>query len=230
MQKKSKQLGILFFVKYPEIGNVKSRLSSQIDKKFVVALYKSFVDDTLEKLKKLDYDILICYHPIEKFEYFKKWIGKKYKYIPQNGENLGERMKNCFIKGFNQGFEKLIVIGSDSPDLPETIIKDAFNNLKKYDSVIGPCKDGGFYLLGFTSYGFSPTIFQKIPWSTSMVFGKTIDSLKNKSVRYYVLPQWQDIDTFDDLKDFYLRNKKNTFKKSKTMMILKKFFTKKQID
>jgi glycosyltransferase A (GT-A) superfamily protein (DUF2064 family) len=69
-------------------------------------------------------------------------------------------MKNCFIKGFNKNYEKLIVIGSDSPDIPSGIITDAFNKLEKYDSVIGPCKDGGFYLLGFTNkHFFSNNIF-----------------------------------------------------------------------
>jgi rSAM/selenodomain-associated transferase 1 len=224
LQKKSKKDGILFFVKYPKIGYVKSRLSSQIDKKFVVCLYKSFVEDILKILKEFEYDILICYYPAEKIENFKRWIGKEYQYLPQNGKDLGERMKNCFIEGFSKGFEKLIVIGSDSPDLPSIIFMDAFHNLEKYDSVIGPCKDGGFYLLGFTNKSFSSTIFSKIPWSTKDVFEKTTDLLKNECVKYFVLPEWQDVDTFDDLKEFYLRNKEEPFKTSQTMMILRKFF------
>jgi len=191
-----------------------------------VTLYKCFVEDILEKLKDLDYDILICYHPIEKLEYFKRWIGKKYKYLPQNGEDLGERMKNCFKKGFNQGFEKLLVIGSDSPDLPNAIIKDAFRKLDVYDSVIGPCKDGGYYLLGFIGNRFSQTIFNGIPWSTKEVFGKTMDLLKDMSFHVYVLPLWQDVDTFDDLTDFYLKNKKSIFKTSKTMIVLREYFHK----
>jgi len=190
LQKKSKKYGILFFVKFPEIGYVKSRLSTQIDKKFVITLYKSFVEDILGILKDLEYDIFICYYPVEKLENFKRWIGKKYQYLSQDGEDLGERMKNCFIKGFNKNYEKLIVIGSDSPDIPSGIITDAFNKLEKYDSVIGPCKDGGFYLLGFTNKHFSPTIFSGIPWSTTKVFEKTTDILKNKSIQYYVLPEW----------------------------------------
>jgi len=224
LQKKSKRDGVLFFVKYPEIGNVKSRLSTQIDKKFVVTLYKSFVEDILEMLKNLDYNILICYYPLGKLESFKKWIGRKYLYLPQNGEDLGERMKNCFIQGFNQGFKKLVVIGSDSPDFPDAIMTEAFQKLDKYDSVIGPCKDGGYYLLGFTNKRFSPTVFQDVLWGTSEVFAKTMDILKNRSLKVYVLTEWQDVDTFDDLKDLYLRNREDTFKTSKTMKILRNYF------
>jgi rSAM/selenodomain-associated transferase 1 len=226
LQKKSKDNGILFFVKYPKTGYVKSRLSNQIDKKFVVTLYKNFVEDTLEKLKDLDCDILICFDPPEKLEYFKRWFGKKYQYLPQSGENLGERMKNCFAKGFDLGYEKLVVIGSDSPDLPNTIIKDAFDKLNRNDCVIGPCKDGGYYLLGFTKHQFSPNVFYGIPWSTKQVFEKTMDLLKNNSLKIYELPKWQDVDTFDDLTDLYLRNKKSAFKKSKTLLFLNEYFHK----
>ena len=222
MQKKSKKFGILFFVKYPGIGNVKSRLSNQIDKKFVIRLYKCFVEDILEKLKGLNFDILICYEPVEKLDYFKKWIGKNYIYLPQKGKNLGERMKNCFVNGFDQGFEKLIVIGSDSPDLPDIFINDAFKKLDEYDSVLGPCRDGGYYLLGLSKKGFFPDIFHGIPWSTNEVFEKTIDLLKKNSLKIYILPEWQDVDTFDDLTDLFLRNKKSSFNKSNTFKILKK--------
>lgn len=220
MQKKSKKNGVLLFIKYPKIGSVKSRLSSQIDKTLVVSLYKCFVKDILDMLKDLNYDILICYYPNEKLRYFKRWIGEKYQYISQNGKDLGERLKNSFIQAFNQGFDKLVVIGSDSPDLPKNIVKSAFLKLEKFDSVIGPCKDGGYYLLGFTNQGFSSNVFHNIPWSTSDVFVKTKNLLEKESIRTYILPIWQDIDTIEDLKDFYLRNKDSTFKTSNTMKIL----------
>ena len=226
MQKKSKKNGILLFVKYPKTGYVKSRLSTHIDKKFVVTLYKSFVEDTIDNLKDLDCDILVCFYPPEKREYFKNWIGSSYQYLPQDGEDLGERMKNCFLKGFDLGFEKLLVIGSDSPDLPKTIVKDAFYNLDKNDCVIGPCKDGGYYLLGFTNQKFSQNIFSDIPWSTKEVLEKTKHLLKNNFLKIYELPIWQDVDTIDDLKDLYLRNKIKGIKKSKTQTVLDEYFKK----
>jgi rSAM/selenodomain-associated transferase 1 len=218
--KKSKNDGILFFVKYPEIGQVKSRLSAQMDK----TVYKCFVEDILVMLKGLDYSLVICYYPKEKAVCVKRWIGGKYHYLPQHGENLGERMNNCFIQGFHQGFERLVVIGSDCPDLSNTIIKDAFQWLDTSDSVIGPCQDGGYYLLGFTKQRFSPTVFQGIPWSTSAVFAKTMDALKKSALQVAVLPEWQDVDTVDDIHDLYERNRETTFKTSKTMTVLNNYF------
>jgi rSAM/selenodomain-associated transferase 1 len=222
--KKSKNDGILFFVKYPEIGQVKSRLSAQMDKTFVVTVYKCFVEDILNMLQELEYATIICYYPQEKVEHVTRWIGGEYHYLPQHGENLGERMNNCFIQGFFQGFEKLVVIGSDCPDLPDTLIKGAFQRLDTCDSVIGPCQDGGYYLLGFTKQRFSPTVFQGIPWSTSAVFAKTMDALEKSTLQVSVLPEWQDVDTVDDIQDLYMRNRGSAFKTSKTMAVLNNYF------
>lgn len=216
--------GILFFVKYPILGKVKSRLSVEFDENLVVILYKKFVEDLLSMLNRSKFPILICYHPTGSIENFQKWLGNTYKYIPQNGNDLGERLENCFQKGFNIGFERLIVIGSDSPDLPQTIINDSFQILDDYDSVIGPCEDGGYYLLGFTYQSFFPEVFHGINWSTSTVYEKTMKILKEKTLKNYVLPQLNDVDTIDDLKNLYLRNKDTKFKKSKTMKFLEQYF------
>ena len=82
-------------------------------------------------LQSLEYTTIICYYPQEKVGDVKRWIGEKYHYLPQHGENLGERMNNCFIQGFHQGFKKLVVIGSDCPDLPDTLMRDAFQRLDR---------------------------------------------------------------------------------------------------
>jgi rSAM/selenodomain-associated transferase 1 len=227
---KKEKNGILIFVKYPKKGMVKSRLSDIIDEKLVVDLYRNFVEDLLDMLNKTDYSVIICYHPKDAIKDFKKWLGEEYQYIPQIGDNLGERLKNSFIKGFDLHFKKLTVIGSDSPDLPKKIIHESFQSLKNNDSVIGPCEDGGYYLIGFNENSFLPDVFENIPWSTTDVYKKTISIMDKSNQKVHILPIWHDVDTINDLVNIYKKNKNTTFKNSNTMISLTELYKKNIIE
>jgi len=216
--------GVLLFVKYPSKGIVKSRLSPDLDKNRIVVLYRAFVDDAFHMLKRTPYSVIICYHPPDALGCFEDWLGTGYQCIPQVGSNLGERMKNGFQQGFSLGFDRLLVIGSDSPDLPAETIVEAFHQLDEYDAVIGPCRDGGYYLFGCTRQCFSPLVFQGISWSTPAVFQETMTRLSKEGLRTFVLPEWRDVDTIDDLRDFFLRNQKTEFRVSATMEVLRSYF------
>jgi rSAM/selenodomain-associated transferase 1 len=165
---------------------------------------------------------LVCYYPPDSLIEFKKWLGNNFEFIPQRGNNLGERLKNCFLQGFELGYNNLIVIGSDSPDLPEKIINESIEKLKDFNSVIGPSEDGGYYLIGFTKHGFSSKVFEGITWSTSSVFEETVEKLKSNLIEFYKLEKWHDVDTIEDLKELYKRNINTDYKTSKTMIFLKK--------
>ena len=103
----------MLFVKYPEKGNVKTRLAKDIGQDFALRLYKIFVLDILEELSCCAYNLIIYYYPLKDNNSIKKWLGDKYFYVPQNGETLGERMKNAFESVFSEGFSRVIIIGSD---------------------------------------------------------------------------------------------------------------------
>jgi len=213
---------ILFFVKYPEKGKVKSRLSSNLDENFTINLYKMFVKDLLFTLNKTKYSKIVCYHPDKFIDKFKNWLGKRYNFYPQKGDNLGQRMNSCFEYAFDQGFKKVIVIGSDSPDLTTNLIDKAFLDLNKNDSVIGPTYDGGYYLLGFKKNSYLPRVFEGISWSTETVFDETMNQLNNKKLKTKVLIYWRDIDTIEDLKHFFNKYKNKDYYNSETISYLKK--------
>lgn len=213
---------VLFFIKYPEEGKVKSRLSVEVDEATVVHLYRNFVVDLLQMLQTTIFTIIICYYPNDKIEKFKQWLGQNY-YLPQHGENLGERMKNCFKEIFSRGYKNAVIIGSDSPDLPCSFIEMAFDSLKEHDVVIGPCFDGGYYLLGLTQHSFSSKIFDGIKWGTETVFQETIEKLKHMGFKIHLLPIWRDVDTLRDLLELFRKNQDNKFSSSKTMAFLSKF-------
>jgi rSAM/selenodomain-associated transferase 1 len=211
---------ILLFVKYPEKGKVKRRLATDINKEIIQQLYRCFVDDTLATIKKIDTDLFICFFPADAEKKFHEWLGSTFSYLPQKGTNLGERMKNCFSEAFTKGFRKVVLIGSDSPDLPGAFLQSAFTELQTHDVVLGPSSDGGFYLIGFKNTTFPPSVFEEIQWSTPMVFQQTMAKIKGTNQSLSILPIWSDIDTITDLKNLVSRSKNTAFISSQTITFL----------
>ncbi len=211
---------VLFFAKSPIKGRVKTRLSAEIGDDQAVELYKCFVEDLIALLEGLKLHFKCCFRPPDAKQVFIKWLGQKHCYIPQTGDNLGERLENAFRMTFEENFTKALVIGSDSPDLPAEYLELAFHALDMNDVVIGPSSDGGYYLIGFARNSFLPEAFEQISWSGDKVFEQTVNILKQHRQSLYLLPQWHDVDTLPDLKSFLRRNENSTFTKSATMSYL----------
>lgn len=197
---------IIVFVKYPEKGRVKTRLAEDIGSENAAELYKRFTEDILESLTDIKAAKLVFFCPRDRRKEFMIWLGGGYQFYPQLGNDLGERMKNAFTFGFKEGYQNMIILGSDSPDIPKAIIKEALNSLLIKDAVIGPAQDGGYYLIGFKKDSFNSSIFERIEWGANTVYGKTVDILNKKNISFHVLPQWRDIDTYEDMKVFFQNN------------------------
>jgi rSAM/selenodomain-associated transferase 1 len=192
---------LLFFIKNPEKGKVKTRVASAIGDKMAMKLYRRFLLEMLSTLNRGTFLFYLCFHPENSLNDLKDWLGDHYLYTPQMGENLGQRMKNGFVEAFSMNFKRVVLIGSDIPDLPLEFIEEAFNSLGEKDAVIGPSFDGGYYLIGFRDKTFSPKVFEGIPWSTERVFEDTMKILKQEGLLVHTLPRWRDIDTIEDLKN-----------------------------
>jgi hypothetical protein len=219
---KNQDTCILYFVKYPQKGEVKQRLAADIDEDIVVELYRNFVLDTLSTLKKLDVQLRICFSPLNAQKKFREWLGSSYRYVPQEGNDLGERMKNSFSHAFVEGFRRVILIGSDSPDLPGDFLRNAIVELQTHDIVLGPSSDGGYYLIGFRDHTFLPSVFDGISWSSSTVFQETKEKIKNAGRSLSLLPAWSDVDTISDLKNLVRRNHNTAFKSAHTISYLRR--------
>jgi len=214
---------LLIFIRNPMIGKVKKRLLKDFDRIFITVLYKQFIIDLLSTIKKLNIEFKICFYPPDSEKNIISLFGNNYHYIPQKGNNLGERMKNSFDRVFKEGYRKVVLIGSDMPDLPGDLILKSFDFLQLNDVVIGPSRDGGYYLIGFNKDSFNTLIFQDIMWSIESVFKDTMKILNKLKLTVHILPEWNDIDTIDDLHELYHRNQSTNFRKSKTMSLLMKY-------
>jgi uncharacterized protein len=218
METKSDRL--IIFVKWPEKGKVKTRLTAALGEDAAYELYKCFVEDLFNTVVLTGIRPLIAFHPEGAEDRIRAWLGSGYNYIPQVGSDLGERMKNAFSQVFSDGVSQAVLIGSDFPDLPAAIINDAFSSLKRNDTVIGPARDGGYYLIGFRRKTFLPGIFDAIPWSTNIVFARTMAILRKEGSRIHQLPVWNDIDRPGDLAGLIERNMNNNSACPRTLSCL----------
>jgi len=198
-------LGIMFRI--PEYGKVKKRLAAHIGNEEALKAYASMLYETLKNVQHLkNIDIYGFYDgTISKNENLLKGI----QTMPQDGRYLGEKMYNAIKHLHEAGYEKIVLIGADSPDLPIHYIKDAFLKLNSFEFVIGPAVDGGYYLIGMNMP--LDIIFKGIKWGSNSVLKDTISIANNEGIRYFLLPQWYDIDDIESLRQWKNQQFSNSF-------------------
>ncbi|GAA3616906.1 TIGR04282 family arsenosugar biosynthesis glycosyltransferase [Flavivirga amylovorans] len=192
---------VIVFVKNIKLGKVKTRLAKTIGNQGAFDVYSELVKVTEEATQNLQADKRIYFSDAV---INTKWKND-YKTI-QEGKNLGERMKNAFTKGFEDGYERIVLIGSDLPDISLEHIEGGLKSLNSNEVVFGPAIDGGYYLVGMTKMYHS--IFNNKPWSESHLLEVTLKDLSQENISYTLLEALNDIDTFEDLENsaFYQYN------------------------
>jgi rSAM/selenodomain-associated transferase 1 len=185
--------------KYPAVGMVKTRLGESVGPKNAAHLYLCFLRDTVEKVNRLGVPFFIYYTPDDKREDFERLFGDNPSYLPQIGDDLGERLYNGFEELFRQGYYSVIALASDIPDLPEAILDESLKKLTEYNSVIGPSFDGGYYLMGLREDSASENLFRGIAWSTETVFDETMKRIMQGKISCHALAPWGDVDQIADL-------------------------------
>jgi rSAM/selenodomain-associated transferase 1 len=194
----SKEL-LIVFVKNIKLGKVKTRLAKSIGNEGAFEVYKHLVEITEEATQKVKHEKHIYFSDVIIDE---KWPNTP-KFV-QKGADLGEKMQNAFEKGFSDGYKKIILIGSDLPDISATIIQKGFDQLNNSEIVFGPAEDGGYYLVGMTKKCYS--IFTDKQWSTENLLAVTLAELKENKIGVSLLETLNDIDTIDDLKHSSVAN------------------------
>ncbi|XDD51456.1 TIGR04282 family arsenosugar biosynthesis glycosyltransferase [Leptospira sp. WS92.C1] len=206
------QNNLILFLRNPVTGWVKTRLAKSLGDQTALAIYEQLLAITQKQIQALDIPIRLYFDSIPKWD-FSLW-GKATSAHLQTGNDLGEKMENAFLETFSAGAKKAVIIGSDCPDLETKHIREAFFAMDHRDTVIGPAKDGGYYLLGLKS--MSSEIFHEISWSTNRVFATTLEKLQLLRKNIWILPILNDIDEPEDLEP-YLRSGKlsidSSFKK-----------------
>jgi glycosyltransferase A (GT-A) superfamily protein (DUF2064 family) len=220
-------LGIFFRIPAP--CKVKKRLAAEIGEKEAHNAYEHMLHETIKSVSRLHgIDLYGFYEgeimslnlfsssgnppplPLEKggkggFEKGGDFeLIEKLPLFSQKGVDLGKRMCNAIKWLFHKGYEKVSLVGADSPDLPLSYVTEAFEKLDAYDIVIGPSEDGGYYLIGMSKP--HEVIFEGIQWGHETVLRDSICRAKAAGVSYFLLPQWYDIDDLDGLNRWRMKN------------------------
>jgi len=193
---------LIIFIKTPIPGLVKTRLQPDLSKEESAELYAAFLKDLDHRL--YNQQGFTCWYAVSPENFHKNDLDQIIhmdNYFLQYGSDLGKRMDHAFQFLFSKGYEKIVLIGSDLLSITSDTIRQALEGLESEDCILGPSKDGGYYLIAL--FQLYSEIFENLPWSTSKVLEKTIEILNKKELTYALLPEHEDIDTYKELNSYY---------------------------
>lgn len=186
---------LIIFARQPKLGKVKTRLSVSIGEEETLKIYYELLTITRSVTSTLDVEKFVYWDHLTKDE--TEGFAFGYPNKMQSNGDLGLKMEVAFQKEFQLGAGKIVIIGTDCPFLTKEILLKAFDALDHSDFVLGPARDGGYYLLGMKE--FSSFVFRSIPWSTKDVLSLTVDSIQKNNKTLTLLDELCDIDDIDDL-------------------------------
>ena len=185
---------LIIFTKNPELGKVKTRLAKDLGDQKALQVFQILLEHSQKITLDLEVDKQVWYS--SKICHTDKWDSLFYEKRLQKGKDLGERMENAFRAGFDEGYEQIVIIGTDLYELTALDIQMAFQALDDHEYVIGPAKDGGYYLLGMKY--LNSKLFQNKRWSTSSVYKDSLADMGKDGIK--TLRKQNDIDVLDDIK------------------------------
>ena len=184
---------LLVVAKRPAAGQTKTRLTPPLSPEMAAALYEGFLRDTLDLMRGLPgVHPVLAYLPAGDEAYF-HGLAPDFDCMLQVGENLGERLDHATRRFLEQGYRHVVVMDSDSPTLPWDYLAQAFQALEEgWDVVLGPCEDGGYYLIGFGQP--RSRLLREVQMSTPSVTQQTLALAAEENLRVHLLPVWYDVD------------------------------------
>ena len=201
--------------KEPVPGKVKTRFIPQLSPADAAGLYRCSLHDRITEISALNgVDRAIAYTPEDARDTFTELSLDGFELFAQRGKGLGERLNNIFQDNLARGYQAVSIVDSDSPDLPKSIINESFGLLlsKQAEVVLGPCHDGGYYLVGLRKP--YPELFRNIPWSTKNVLSTTLEKARKMGLNVRLLSRWNDLDTFEDILEYYNKYKDRPLSKN----------------
>jgi uncharacterized protein len=195
---------LVIFAKAPIPGEVKTRLCPPLTPDEAATLHGSFVLDMLERTKLAVTKLQLPFHrylacaPSSELVFFKIMEERQgVRLLDQVGEDLGQRMHRIFVSLFAKDYTQVILVGTDVPTLPLSVYQDALTLLWKFDVVLGPALDGGYYLIGLKQP--AEQLFTGVPWSTDQVLAVTQQHAETLGLSVGLATPWRDVDTIADL-------------------------------
>lgn len=196
---------LIVFTRFPEPGKTKTRLIPALGSRGAAELQRQMTEhiiSTAAKKIRLPGLILEVRHEGGNACLMRSWLGTEFVYRAQGSGDVGRRMARAFEEAFQSGAERAVIVGSDIPGISADIMRHAFEELKKRDLVLGPAKDGGYYLIGMkraVSAEAIPQLFSDVKWGSGEVISQTLKTAKSLGLGFVLLEKLDDVDRFEDL-------------------------------
>lgn len=193
---------ILVFARRPAAGLVKTRMTPPLPPDEAACVYEACLRDVIAHAARQRARVELWFDQVPgAHDYFVTEMPHLPAYAQAQGD-LGAKMLDAFARSFGDAAERVVIIGSDLPTLPDNILNAAFDDLHEVDVVIGPSLDGGYYLIGLRALAWhaGQRLFGGVGWSGSDVFKTTMGHIERSGLSSRVLPGWYDVDTIDDLR------------------------------
>lgn len=189
---------LILFSRYPQAGNTKTRLIPHLGAVNAANLQRRMTEHMAQEMRSLPDSIdLEVQFAGGRLAQMRSWLGQDFLYQPQVVGDLGTKLHRAFVNQFRAGKARVVIIGSDCPEITATHLQTAFRQLKTHDLVLGPAADGGYYLIGLSQP--QPQLFHNIPWGTGEVFEQTLNIAAQLQLDLATLEELHDIDRPEDL-------------------------------
>ena len=195
---------VIVFTRYPRPGTTKTRMIPALGPDGAADLQRRMTLHTLAIVDRVvspgDVSHEVRYTDGTPAE-LETMFGTGRTYRKQRRGALGARIAGAFADAFAGGAAAVVAIGCDCPPLEPRIVESAFEELRRRDVVIGPARDGGYYLIGLR--GAHPELFQDIAWGTDAVYAQTLAQAARHGLAVGTLPVLDDVDQPHDLPIWY---------------------------
>ncbi|MDT8323198.1 MAG: TIGR04282 family arsenosugar biosynthesis glycosyltransferase [Bacteroidota bacterium] len=204
----------ILYAKDPFPGRVKTRLAAATGDVKAAKIYALLLEHALAQLDALSPYVRTIIDVTEQRDAvpLRRRIGDLHMLRVQEGRDIGERMRHSFDRSFADGAAMVVLAGSDVPGITTSTFTTGFDLLQHHDIVLGPARDGGYYLIGMRNS--HPELFDGIPWGTSSVFEATRTLARNSGLSVGTLLVLDDIDTLAALQRWMRRNPQHPLKGS----------------
>lgn len=196
---------LIIFTRYPEPGRTKTRLIPALGAVGAAEFHRRLTEETLRTGREVEsgrgLQLEIHYEGGGE-SLMRAWLGEQLTFRSQGEGGLGEKIQRAFYRAFETGARRVVIIGTDCPDLSAQILGDAFDALSGCDVVIGPASDGGYYLIGLSRS--IPELFAGIEWGSERVLEQTLHKAQRAEARYELLARLSDLDRPEDLILFHM--------------------------
>jgi rSAM/selenodomain-associated transferase 1 len=194
---------LIVFVKAPRAGLVKTRIAQTAGDARAVEIHRELVESVFKALAPIS-GAEVRFAPDDAETEVRPWLRETWTLAPQGAGDLGERLARAFEAAFQAGMERVVIIGSDCPEVRTGDVRTAWKELRTHDVVVGPAVDGGYWLIGLRAP--QPGLLEGIRWSSDEVLGQTLQRARALGLSIQLLRILSDVDTAADW-DAYVRQR-----------------------